>query len=271
MAKRFCDTELSDKDWFMCLPCRLKCVVRYLFDKCDSAGVWTPNYVLGAIYVGEQFTEEEILKIDGGEQFEKFNDKIFIAGFIDFQYGELKETCNPHRPIISKLKKYGLYNSVLKGYLKGTGSLQEKDKEEDKETDKEQDFGKSENLLVPGMLTIFKKAKPDYPVDTRKDSEPLQKIAVFICSQSGMNYHARDGDMTTKIFEMWGKISEFISKDNFFNTYSLSQVERHIQAITQSIKNGNSKKNGKQPTGSDVDTLSAFAKIDLLNRKNGSS
>jgi hypothetical protein len=60
----------------MALSCRLKCAVRYLFDKCDSAGVWTPNYKLAETYVGEPFTEIEILEVDDGDQFEKFGEKI---------------------------------------------------------------------------------------------------------------------------------------------------------------------------------------------------
>lgn len=245
MAKRFTDTELSDKEWFMKLSCRLKCVVRYLFDKCDNAGVWTTNYALGAIYVGEVFTEEEILKIDGGCQFEKFGNKIFVKGFICFQYGELKESCHPHRPIISKLIKYGLYDKVILGYCKGTDRVQEKDKEEDKD----KDFGKSENLLVPGMLLIWHKENPDYPIDKNKDSEPLFKIAKFICLQSKIEFNAAiTGGYLDEIFAAWKAISGFIGKDNFYKNYSLQQVERHIQAISQSIKNcknGISKKSGK--------------------------
>lgn len=145
MAKRFCDTELSDKEWFMHLSCRLKCAVRYLFDKCDNAGVWTPNYTLAAVYVGEPFLEIELLEIDGGNQFEKFGNKIFIPGFIEFQYGRLSENCMPHKPIIQKLIKYGLYERVLIGYQKGINTLKEKDKEQEKE--KEEDLGKSENPL----------------------------------------------------------------------------------------------------------------------------
>jgi hypothetical protein len=70
VAKRFFDTELDDKEWFMTLSCRLKCAVQYLFRKCDATGVWEPNYILATAYVGEGgFTEQEILSIDGGRQF----------------------------------------------------------------------------------------------------------------------------------------------------------------------------------------------------------
>jgi len=135
MAKRFVDTELDDKPWFNQLSCRLKCAVQYVFRKCDNAGIWEPNYVIAAAYVGEGgFREDELLAIDNGQQFERLaNGKIFVVGFCDFQYGTLSEDCKPHRAVIQKLKKYGLYERVLKGYGKGLETLQEKDKEKDKD------------------------------------------------------------------------------------------------------------------------------------------
>lgn len=141
MPKRFTDSELDDKEWFMTLSCRLKCAVQYLFRKCDATGVWEPNYILATAYVGEGgFTEQEILSIDGGKQFEKLpNGKIYLPGFCDFQYGVLTETCRPHRPIIQKLKKHGLYERVLIEYQKGTNTLEEKEKDKDKEQEKEQE------------------------------------------------------------------------------------------------------------------------------------
>lgn len=141
MAKRFVDTELDDKPWFNELPCRLKCAVQYIFRKCDSAGIWEPNYVIATAYVGEGgFKESEILCIDGGGQFEKLpNGKIFVTGFCDFQYGTLSEDCKPHRPVIQKLKKHNLYERVSKGYKKGIDTLQEKDKEKEEEKDKDKD------------------------------------------------------------------------------------------------------------------------------------
>ena len=139
------ETEIWDKIWFMELSCKLKCVVRFLFDKCDSVGVWEPNYIIASAYIGETLTEKEILSIDNGKQFELLeNGKIFIPGFCDFQYGELTENCKPHLSVIKKLKKLNLYERVYKGYTKGFQTLEEKDKEKDKDKDKEKEKEKEE-------------------------------------------------------------------------------------------------------------------------------
>jgi len=231
-----------------------------LFDKCDSAGVWTPNYKLAAIYVGETFTEAEILEVDGGDQFEKFGEKILVKGFIEFQYGVLSESCNPHRPIIKKLIKYGLWIDGKLRVPEFSGRVpnrvpdtleekeKDKDKEQDKDMDKDKDFEKSEKLLVPEMDKIWKTYKIDYPADKVKDYTALQGIALFICDQSGINYSKRTREDEKYLYDLWGTISEFVSNHNFFKNYSLMQIENHIQSITQEIKNGKSNsKSGKSP------------------------
>ena len=110
MPKRFTDTELWDKEWFMQLSPKHKCLVKYVRDKCDIAGIWSPNYVLASVYIGERVNQDELLAIDGGQQFELLSDnKIYCTGFIDFQYGT---SLNPNSPIDNKiieiLKKYEL-------------------------------------------------------------------------------------------------------------------------------------------------------------------
>ena len=69
MAKRFTDTDQWDKEWFMQLPCRLKCLVQFVRSKCDLCGVWSPNWIITNSYIGEPVNELELLQIDNGQQF----------------------------------------------------------------------------------------------------------------------------------------------------------------------------------------------------------
>ena len=114
MAKRFVDTELWDKKWFMQLTAKQKCLVKYVRDKCDVAGIWDCNYQLASVYIGEIVTEQELLEIDNGKQFQKIADeKIYCTGFIEFQYGQtLNEQSPIHKKVMDLLDKYGsLFNS----------------------------------------------------------------------------------------------------------------------------------------------------------------
>lgn len=110
MPKRFIDTELWDKEWFMRLSTKHKCLVKYVRDKCDIAGIWSPNYLLASVYIGEQVSEEELLNIDSGKQFMLLNDsRIYCIGFIEFQYGSSLNPNSPiHNKIIEILKKYDI-------------------------------------------------------------------------------------------------------------------------------------------------------------------
>lgn len=135
MAKRFRDTEIWDKDWFMKLSCKHKCLISFIFDKCDVAGIWEANWTLASLYVGQKCTESDlsfftphIKTIRPG--------KILVLDFIYFQYGRLSENSNPHVKIISILKKNNLYQ----GYLRGTLGVMEEDKEKDMDMDMDMDM-----------------------------------------------------------------------------------------------------------------------------------
>lgn len=108
MAKRFTDTEIWDKEWFMSLSPKMKCFVKYVRDKCDISGIWHPNYMLASVYIGEKVSESELLKIDNGRQFSRLPDgKIYCNDFVSFQYGGTLNPNSPvHKKVIDILRKY---------------------------------------------------------------------------------------------------------------------------------------------------------------------
>ena len=139
MAKRFTDTEIWDKEWFMELSLVKKCLVRYVFDKCDAAGIWSPNWKLASMYIGEAVSEKDLLETGNGLFCKLENGKFFVLKFCSFQYGTLTETCAPHKKVIQILTSNGIDHTQPEGYSKGIYTLQEKEKEEymDKVEEKE--------------------------------------------------------------------------------------------------------------------------------------
>jgi hypothetical protein len=141
--KRFRNTKISREKWYRKLKPVHKAVWNFLCDECDEAGVWeidtdTLNFHIND---GEEINLEQALACINEEKIrvESFGEnRIFIPGFVAFQYGELSYNCKPHIKIINLLKKYDLYDRVYIPYTKGLQTLQEKDKEEDKEKDKEE-------------------------------------------------------------------------------------------------------------------------------------
>ena len=143
--KRFTDTMIWEKEWFMELSPAEKIAWFYIKDKCDNVGVWSPNFKLAKVLIGEDIDWPTFIRKVNGNIEVLNTGKWFMIDFCDFQYGELSESCKPHKSYIDLLKKHRL----LKGYRKGMHTLQEKDKEKDLEKDKEKDS------RIDEILTYF--------------------------------------------------------------------------------------------------------------------
>lgn len=110
MAKRFTDTAIWNREWFMDLSPTHKCLVRYLFDNCDACGVWKPNWKLASLHIGAEVNMIDLTKIPK-DQFEVLdNGKILMVDFIKFQYNKLSKECRPHIPVLYLLEKHGIIN-----------------------------------------------------------------------------------------------------------------------------------------------------------------
>ena len=157
MAKRFIDTEIWAKKWFMELSPVYKLVYVYLFTNCDCVGVWTPNELLANFIIGEKSIDWDHFFNTMQRHIEILEDgKYFLIDFCDFQYGELKGTCKPHKKYIAELKKHNLFERVCKGYTKGIHTLQEKEKEQEqeKEEEKEEEKKKPDLIITKTLETI---------------------------------------------------------------------------------------------------------------------
>jgi uncharacterized protein YdaU (DUF1376 family) len=102
------------------------------------------------------------------------------------------------------------------------------------------DFEKSEKLL-PAMIKTFKNEIPDYFVDEKKDMEPLLKISGYIAKIYKLpeNILAQTTEDKNEICRRWGDLAKFISTEDFFKNYSISQIEKHFQSIHSKQTNGN--------------------------------
>lgn len=110
MSKRFTDTEIWQKEWFLKYTLKQKVLIRFLFDNCDVAGVYEPNFTLLSVYIGEKTTEEDILSLNQDKLhiIKLANGHFFLVDFISFQYGELSENCKPHQPVFKSLQRNGI-------------------------------------------------------------------------------------------------------------------------------------------------------------------
>lgn len=137
--KRFTDTDLWKKQWYMELTPAEKIAWQYITAECDNVGVWSTNFRLAEFVIGTQLDWEKFrLKCNGNIVVIK-NGKWWLVDFIKFQYGELNEASPPHRSYIKLLMSHGLYDYYLKGYAKGIDTPQDKEKDQDQDKDKEEE------------------------------------------------------------------------------------------------------------------------------------
>jgi hypothetical protein len=239
MAKRFTDTDLWDKEWFSTLSCKHKCLIRFLFDKCDQSGVWSSNFALASVYIGETVTEYDIEILSS--RVKKIGEKkYFIIDFIEFQYGVLSPACKPHIKIIGLLEKH---NIDSKGYTKGIQRVQEEDK--DKEEEEEEERGlQGENL---GWKVMAQKEQvdklPEMKVNiciefikiTKKIDVPAESIigmwAVFKEQNLTGSKYYKDIDAVYSHFINWIKTQKFETNEQSGIIKKLGTSDARIAAL----------------------------------------
>lgn len=247
MAKRFTDTEIWDKEWFMNLKPKHKLLIKFIFDKCDVAGIWDANFTLASTYIGEKVSETDlnffktsILKISAG--------KFFIKDFIEFQYGQLSEKCKPHIKVISTLKKYNL----MEGYTKGMERVEEKEEDKDKEKDMEEYTEKEEEKEGEEVFTDVK--------------FPFHKFWDL--------YDKKVGDKE-KLMRKWDALSNTDQETAMTNIplYKLAEPDKQFRKNPETYLNNKSwndeiikKQDGKQPTQSKLASIQESANYVLEQR-----
>jgi hypothetical protein len=92
MAKRFIDTKLHRKTWFRKLRGPLREAWRILFAECDEIGVWEIDLESLNMWLGIDDGDPEWVTLEQlNESFEIQiidDDKVWIPGFVPFQYGD---------------------------------------------------------------------------------------------------------------------------------------------------------------------------------------
>ena len=198
MVKRFCDTEIWNKSWFLDLPIKQKLLTKFIFDNCDCAGIYEISWRLLKFYFDEEITKEDFQKI---KQVKFLNENtIFIEDFILFQCSiksltDLNANNNAHKGIIKRLEKYNLLQApnvpLTSPSLGAHSGAQEKEKEKEKEKDKEKDKEKEkekekEDIFVsPKIEKVFQSYEKNCPnlcklSFERRNTDIRKKVSDFL-------------------------------------------------------------------------------------------
>ena len=153
MAKRFRDTRIWNKEWYLKLSIKGKLLVDFLFDNCDCAGIYEPNYTLLSFYIGEPVTEEDFKELKQIKKLE--NGNYFIEDFIDFQYNVSISDLNPkfsvHKGIIKQLEK----NNITLNKPFGNPHIEVEQPLQDMDMDKDMYMDKIKDPYVNPIKSFF--------------------------------------------------------------------------------------------------------------------
>lgn len=212
MAKRFTDTGKWGKASFDRLSLVGKLAWIYLCDNCDHAGIWDVNWRLMSFHLNLPAADlERVIAEELSDKVDWLADtKIFIPGFIEFQYGELNPENRAHLSVLNRLRKEG----ANKGLTRSLQGRKDKDKDKDKDTDKDSLEGVQGKPFRPDLAAVYAR----YP--RKKGKTPgLKKLASTIKSLSDEQDAHRALDAFIAHHKREGTAAEFIPH---FSTWASS-------------------------------------------------
>lgn len=222
MAKRFTDTDKWKKNFYSELSLKGKLAWIYLLDNCDNTGVWPINFKLMSFQIGFPVNVVLLVQWFGPKLTFIDQDKLFIRSFIDFQYGELNEANNAHKPVLSLLKKLEQKEPLNSSLL----GVQDKDKDKDKDMDKEkEEEGKALGFDLEAIYSAYprKEGKKIGIARLEKIITTQEKFdSVFLAVQ---NYAKQVQGTDLKFIKLF---SSFVSN---WEDYLEVQVSERDQAI----------------------------------------
>ena len=117
MAKRFTDTMKWNEDWYLDLSLIDKLFWIYICDNCDHAGIFKPNKRMFELLIGGDIDVQKFLNTvnqDKPRICVLGNGRWFLAGFIEFQYGnKLNPNNRVHKSILNILNDNDLNLEVF--------------------------------------------------------------------------------------------------------------------------------------------------------------
>jgi hypothetical protein len=157
MAKRLTDTDKWKRPWWRKLDSKAKILWIYLLDNCDHAGIWIEDYDLASYQLGFSVDVKLLISSFGDKVRRIDSDKLFIEGFIEFQYNcdvsGLKPGNNAHASVLKILNKYGACKPLMSPCL---GAL-DKDKDKDKDNIRESEGvkKKAHESVMPEIAKLW--------------------------------------------------------------------------------------------------------------------
>jgi hypothetical protein len=257
MSKRFYDTGLIEKEWYMKLKHNERCAMHIIFSKCDNVGVWEPNFILADALLGEKLNWNGLLDKVNGNIKVLDNGKWWIVDFVDFQYGDIRKEeevkDSARKSYIRLLKKHGLwdlYAGATEGLQRGRvrGLQAHKDKDKDKDLDKDKEKDKELMKQIEELFLTVDKINYNYKYDRKYiyilidkvlqlyEKDPgLENISVYDFIKNMIYVYAKNKKAKKKIYQN-PIVPHILASDKMFPQILEEMKNIKSEQITQEQK-----------------------------------
>jgi len=175
MGKRYRDTVLWDKEWYVALSCVDRCALDYILCRCDAVGVWAPAFTVAERLIGETVDWGGLPERVNGNIRILENGKWWLVDFCRYQYGVIRADSNSkvqqsfHRLLV----QHGLWEEYQQTVAPTLSHrVQEKEKEKVKEKEEEK-IAYAEDVL----LTASEYAKLVTRAGERTATAAIEKLS----------------------------------------------------------------------------------------------
>jgi hypothetical protein len=185
MPKRFRDTGLWDKDWYVALTCAERCAFDYALSRCDAVGVWAPAPVIASKIIGDK-VDWEVLPGKTNKNIKVLeNGKWWFVDFCKFQYGSIKRVTDSkvQKHLCSLLDEHGLWDAYLSTVVSTVDSTvgsTVQEEEEEKELDSSRKRVRGKPKIEFNWETGMFRGIPDEKVSRWCDAFPALEIETEI-------------------------------------------------------------------------------------------
>ncbi len=115
MPNRFIDTEFFKRPFVRGLDAPLKTLYAFIICDCDNSGIWSPDFEIASIYIGQKVERKSVEIAFKNKIIELKNGQWFFPDFIEHQYPKGLQDTNPaHNKIIKRLTQLKLIDQELK-------------------------------------------------------------------------------------------------------------------------------------------------------------
>ena len=221
--KRFIDSDIWKKRWWRNLPPKMKLFYFYMLTQCDHAGMYDVDLELAEFQIGMPVKQSDVDKYLKNHIEIIKEDKWFLRKFVDFQYGQLRDTNNAHISVIKILNKYGINLAANEELTSSCSADQDKEQEQNmvKEKEKEMDtsileVSKEHKKTIGYRRTMFLKKISDH---AEKYPKEMRINFADYWTESGGNKMRWEKE---KVFDVGRRLARWAKNDFSGNNVSKS-------------------------------------------------